>query len=104
MATTLAAPPLILSTRHSCRCGRAQPRGIVRAGDHLRSLADTRVTLVHAAGNVVGTTTTGPDGGHTFADLDARSYSMIAARYPPVTATVTVDGRSLEDVHLESVA
>ncbi|MFF5523112.1 hypothetical protein [Streptomyces coeruleorubidus] len=33
--------------------------------------------------------------------IDARSYSLIASGYPPVTTTVTVDGRGLDDVHLE---
>ncbi|MFF4397264.1 MFS transporter [Streptomyces sp. NPDC001480] len=79
----------------------AQLRGVVRAGAHLRSLADARVTLVDAAGNVVGTTTTGPDGGYAFADLDAGGYSVIAAGYPPVSKAVSVDGRIPEDVHLE---
>ncbi|MFJ9006227.1 hypothetical protein [Streptomyces canus] len=34
-------------------------------------------------------TTTGPDGACDFTDLDAGSYSLIAAGYPPVATTVT---------------
>ncbi|MEU2283018.1 MFS transporter [Streptomyces sp. NPDC013178] len=79
----------------------AQVRGVVRAGADLQGLADARVTLVDAAGNVVGITATGPDGAYAFADLDAGSYSLIAAGYPPMTTTVTVDGRGPENVHLE---
>jgi hypothetical protein len=36
------------------------------------------VTLVDAAGNVVGTTITEPDGSHTFTDLDGREETVIA--------------------------
>ncbi|MFF6947965.1 MFS transporter [Streptomyces iakyrus] len=79
----------------------ARLRGVVRAGAHLRSLTDARVTLVDAAGNVVGSTTTGLDGGFAFTDLDTGSYSVIAAGYPPVAKKVTVDGRAPADVPLE---
>jgi hypothetical protein len=78
----------------------AQLRGVVRAGAPLRDLTDARVTLVDAAGHVVGTTTTGPDGCYAFADLDAGSYSVIAAGYPPVTRKVSVDGRGPAEVPL----
>ncbi|MFJ8791520.1 MFS transporter [Streptomyces sp. NPDC102462] len=79
----------------------ARLRGVVRAGAGHRALADARVTLVDAAGNVVATTTTGYDGAYAFTDLDAGSYSVIAAGYPPVTTTITVDGRGPGDVHVE---
>jgi EmrB/QacA subfamily drug resistance transporter len=79
----------------------ARLRGVVRTGAGRQILADARVTLVDAAGNTVGTTTTGPDGAYAFTDLDAGSYSLIAAGYPPVATTVTVDGRGLDGVHLE---
>ncbi|MFF5366939.1 MFS transporter [Streptomyces sp. NPDC013187] len=79
----------------------ARLRGVVRAGAHLRSLTDARVTLVDAAGNVVGSTTTGPDGCFAFTGLDTGSYSVIAAGYPPVAEKVTVDGRAPADVPLE---
>lgn len=79
----------------------ARLRGVVRAGAGHQALADARVTLVDAAGNVVGTTTTGHDGAYAFTDLDAGGYSVIAAGYPAVATTITVDGGAPGDVHLE---
>ncbi|MFJ4818117.1 DHA2 family efflux MFS transporter permease subunit [Streptomyces sp. NPDC088801] len=70
-------------------------RGTVRAGADRRPLTDARVTLVDKAGNVIGTATTGPDGGYAFTDLDAGDYSVIASGYPPVAAPVSVDGPEL---------
>lgn len=81
-------------------------RGTVRAGADRRPLTDARVTLVDEAGNVIGTATTGPDGGYAFADLDAGDYSLIAGGYPPVAAPIAVDGPGrefdLELAHPES--
>ncbi|MEV0219815.1 MFS transporter [Streptomyces sp. NPDC050704] len=81
-------------------------RGTVRAGTDRRPLTDARVTLVDRAGNVIGTATTGPDGGYAFTDLDAGDYSVIAGGYPPVAAPVAVDGPGreldLELAHPES--
>ncbi|MFJ8053524.1 MFS transporter [Streptomyces luteogriseus] len=79
----------------------ARLRGAVRAGAGHQALADARVTLVDAAGNVVATTTTGPDGAYGFTDLDTGSYSVIAAGYPPVATTITVDGRGPGDVQVK---
>jgi uncharacterized surface anchored protein len=79
----------------------ARLRGVVRLAAGRQALADVRVTLVDAAGNVVGTATTGPDGTYAFTDLDAGDYSLIATGYPPAATTVTVDGRGPDDVHLE---
>ncbi|WP_432045850.1 MFS transporter [Streptomyces asiaticus] len=79
----------------------ARLRGVVRAGAGRRALTDARVTLVDAAGNVVGTTTTGSDGAYSFTDLDAGSYSLITAGYPPVATTVTLHGQGIDNVHLE---
>ncbi|UTP36990.1 MFS transporter [Streptomyces rapamycinicus] len=76
-------------------------RGVVRAGASRLALTDARVTLVDAAGNVVGTTTTGSDGAYSFTDLDAGSYSLITAGYPPVATTVTLHGQGMDNVHLE---
>jgi EmrB/QacA subfamily drug resistance transporter len=95
-----ASDPAATALRVPLRSG-ARLRGVVRAGSHLRSLTDARVTLVDAAGNVVGTTTTGLDGCFAFTDLDTGSYSVIAAGYPPVAKKVTVDGRAPADVPLE---
>ncbi|MGI3225118.1 MSCRAMM family protein [Streptomyces sp. GTA36] len=81
-------------------------RGTVLAGADRRPLTDARVTLVDKAGNVIGTATTGADGGYAFADLDAGDYSVIAGGYPPVAAPIVVDGPGreldLELAHPES--
>ncbi|WP_331752833.1 MFS transporter [Streptomyces anthocyanicus] len=68
----------------------AQVQGVVRAPHG--PLADARVTLVDAAGNVVGTATTGTDGAYAFTDLDAGEYTVIATGYPPVATALTVTG------------
>ncbi|MFZ3598332.1 MSCRAMM family protein [Streptomyces sp. BH104] len=65
-------------------------QGVVRAGTEDGPLADARVTLVDAAGNVIATTTTGSDGAYAFTDLDAGDYSVIATGYPPAAQTLRV--------------
>ncbi|MFI7132304.1 collagen binding domain-containing protein [Nonomuraea sp. NPDC050153] len=70
----------------------ARIRGTVRVRDG-GPLNDARVTLLDAAGNVVGTTTTGEDGAYAFADLTGGQYTVIATGYPPVADTVSIDGR-----------
>ncbi|WP_114251946.1 MFS transporter [Streptomyces sp. Go-475] len=77
----------------------ARVQGVVRSGTGREPVADARVTLVDAAGNVVGTAVTGTDGAYAFTDLDAGDYSLIASGYAPVATTVTVDGRAPSDVH-----
>jgi EmrB/QacA subfamily drug resistance transporter len=69
----------------------ARIRGTVRARGGV-PLNDARVTLLDAAGNVVGTTTTGDDGAYAFADLIGGQYTLIATGYPPVADTVTING------------
>ncbi|MFB7913793.1 MFS transporter [Streptomyces sp. NPDC056061] len=76
-------------------------QGVVRAGSDRRPLADARVTLVDAAGNVVATSTTGEDGAYAFADLDAGEYSVIATGYPPVAGALTVAGRGIDGHDIE---
>jgi EmrB/QacA subfamily drug resistance transporter len=66
----------------------ARLHGTVRAGTDDLLLADARVTLVDAAGNVVATATTGPDGAYAFEDLDPGPYTVIASGYPPVAMAV----------------
>ncbi|MCO5972565.1 MFS transporter [Actinoallomurus soli] len=66
----------------------ARVHGTVRAGSADLLLADARVTLVDAAGNVVATATTGPDGAYAFEDLDPGPYTVIATGYPPVAMAV----------------
>ncbi|WP_128435441.1 MFS transporter [Streptomyces cyaneus] len=77
----------------------AQVQGVVRAP--YGALADARVTLVDAAGNVVGTATTGPDGAYAFTDLDGGEYTVIATGYPPVATALTVTGRGVDDHDIE---
>lgn len=66
-------------------------RGTVHTPDG-RALDDARVTLIDAAGNVVGTRTTSVDGGYAFTDLASEQYTVIATGYPPVATQVTVNG------------
>ncbi|GHB25805.1 MFS transporter [Streptomyces viridiviolaceus] len=77
----------------------AHVQGVVRAPHG--PLADARVTLVDAAGNVVGTATTGADGAYAFTDLDSGEYTVIATGYPPVATALTVAGRGVGDHDIE---
>ncbi|MFI5799833.1 MFS transporter [Streptomyces sp. NPDC051677] len=77
----------------------AQLQGVVRAPHG--PLADARVTLVDAAGNVVGTATTGTDGAYAFADLDGGDYTVIATGYPPVATALTVAGAGVDGHDIE---
>ncbi|MFF4950514.1 MFS transporter [Streptomyces chattanoogensis] len=79
----------------------ARVQGLVRAGAHRAPLADARVTLVDAAGNVVATSTTGEDGAYAFTDLDAGDYTVIASGYPPVATGLTVDARGIDGHDVE---
>ncbi|MEL5955994.1 MFS transporter [Streptomyces sp. CLV115] len=81
--------------------GGAVLRGIVRAGGG-RPVEDARVTLLDAAGNVVDTLTTGPDGAFRFVDLSTGEYTVIAAGYPPVATVLQVagGGRTERDLQL----
>ncbi|MGW8065487.1 MFS transporter [Streptomyces ziwulingensis] len=76
-------------------------RGTVRAGGG-RIVEDARVTLLDAAGNVVDTLTTGPDGTFRFVDLASGEYTVIAAGYPPVATVLQVagGGRTERDLQL----
>ncbi|QIY72009.1 MFS transporter [Streptomyces sp. RLB1-33] len=73
----------------------AQLQGVVRAPGG--PLGDARVTLVDAAGNVIGTARTGMDGAYAFTDLDGGEYTVIATGYPPVATALTVSGRGVDD-------
>ncbi|MFI1717400.1 MFS transporter [Streptomyces litmocidini] len=81
--------------------GGAVLRGTVRAGGG-RPVEDARVTLLDAAGNVVDTLTTGPDGTFRFVDLSSGEYTVIAAGYPPVATVLQVagGGRTERDLQL----
>ncbi|MGW8886242.1 MFS transporter [Streptomyces sp. NPDC055749] len=81
--------------------GGAVLRGTVRANGG-RPVEDARVTLLDAAGNVVDTLTTGPDGTFRFVDLSSGEYTVIAAGYPPVATVLRMagGGRTERDVLL----
>ncbi|MCX4680233.1 MFS transporter [Streptomyces sp. NBC_01433] len=81
--------------------GGAVLRGVVRASGG-RPVEDARVTLLDAAGNVVDTLTTGPDGAFRFVDLSSGEYTVIAAGYPPVATVLQVagGGRTERDLQL----
>lgn len=81
--------------------GGAVLRGTVRAGGG-RPVEEARVTLLDAAGNVVDTLTTGPDGTFRFVDLSSGEYTVIAAGYPPVATVLQVagGGRTERDLQL----
>ncbi|MET9730915.1 MFS transporter [Streptomyces sp. NPDC006458] len=81
--------------------GGAMLRGTVRASGG-RPVQDARVTLLDAAGNVVDTLTTGPDGTFRFVDLSSGEYTVIAAGYPPVATVLQVagGGRTERDLQL----
>jgi EmrB/QacA subfamily drug resistance transporter len=81
--------------------GGAVLRGTVRAPGG-RLVEDARVTLLDAAGNVVDSVTTGPDGFFRFVDLAAGEYTVIAAGYPPVATVLQVagGGRTERDLQL----
>ncbi|MEU0188493.1 DHA2 family efflux MFS transporter permease subunit [Streptomyces afghaniensis] len=77
----------------------AHLQGIVRSPHG--PLADARVTLVDAAGNVVGTAVTESDGAYAFTDLDSGEYTVIATGYPPVATALTVSGRGVDGHDME---
>lgn len=81
--------------------GGAVLRGTVRASAG-RVVEDARVTLLDAAGSVVDTLTTGPDGTFRFVDLSSGEYTVIAAGYPPVATVLQVagGGRTERDLQL----
>ncbi|WP_198668327.1 MSCRAMM family protein, partial [Streptomyces triticisoli] len=74
-------------------------QGVVRAPHG--PLADARVTLVDAAGNVVGTATTGPDGAYAFTDLGSGEYTVIATGYPSAATALTVTGHGVDAHDIE---
>ncbi|MER5506708.1 DHA2 family efflux MFS transporter permease subunit [Streptomyces sp. NPDC002766] len=81
--------------------GGAVLRGAVRASGGCL-VEDARVTLLDAAGNVVDSLTTGPDGTFRFVDLATGEYTVIAAGYPPVATVLQVagGGRTERDLQL----
>jgi EmrB/QacA subfamily drug resistance transporter len=89
------ALPVEVAGQATTRCevelqASARVQGIVRAASDGLPLADARVTLVDAAGNVLATATTGFDGEYVFEDLDPGPYTVIASGYPPVATALVV--------------
>ncbi|WP_405944236.1 DHA2 family efflux MFS transporter permease subunit [Streptomyces sp. NBC_00932] len=77
-------------TRHDAvLTAAATVRGTV-LGPQGAPVNDALVTLLDAAGNVVGRHTTGPDGVYTFTGLTGLDYTVIAAGYPPAASQITV--------------
>lgn len=82
--------------------GERSEMGVPPPGGWGRPVEDARVTLLDAAGNVVDTLTTGPDGTFRFVDLSSGEYTVIAAGYPPVATVLQVagGGRTERDLQL----
>ncbi|MGW7003788.1 MFS transporter [Streptomyces sp. NPDC054933] len=93
-----AATPVTydITLPHATGPSGLQVRGTVRAGEGRHPLADARLTLVDATGNVVRTTTTDAEGGYAFTDLTAGEYSLIASGYPPVATALALEGRGTD--------
>ncbi|MEU6134112.1 MFS transporter [Nocardioides sp. NPDC047086] len=72
----------------------ARLTGVVKSA--VGPLADARVTLVDAAGNVAGTAATGADGAYAFADLDSGEYTVLATSYPPAASAVSLTGHGVD--------
>jgi uncharacterized protein YfaS (alpha-2-macroglobulin family) len=66
----------------------ARLAGTVRAKGGGGPVADARVTLLDAAGNVVAVQTTGADGQYAVTDLTGGQYTVTATGYPPVATSV----------------
>lgn len=50
------------------------------------------MTLLDAAGHVLDTLTTGPDGAFRFVDLSSGEYTLIATGHPPVAGVLKISG------------
>jgi EmrB/QacA subfamily drug resistance transporter len=80
-----------MTTQDVALAGGSHLRGVARVADG-RVVPDARVTLLDAAGNVVGMATTNDDGEYSFDDLPEGDYTVIASGYPPVASTLRVVG------------
>jgi hypothetical protein len=79
---------------------RAELRGTVTAARTGRTVAEAVATLISPAGEVVGTATTGADGGFAFADLPAGTYTLTAAGYAPDVRSVRVEPGTTTEVRV----
>ncbi|MFF3818459.1 MFS transporter [Streptomyces bluensis] len=101
-----AALPVTVQAAHETRQDIELVGGAVLCGT-VRSagggpVEDARVTLLDATGTVVGTLTTGADGGFRFDGLAAGEYTVIASGYPPAATALEIagDGRTERDLQL----
>ncbi|HEX3589487.1 MAG TPA: DHA2 family efflux MFS transporter permease subunit [Pseudonocardiaceae bacterium] len=87
--------------------GTARATGVVRANG-TEPVAGATVTLTDPRGEVVGSATTGPDGGYVFTDLLGGGYTLVvaAAGYRPYAASIAVpdSGDATTDVALSGAA
>jgi EmrB/QacA subfamily drug resistance transporter len=70
----------------------ATVQGLARAGHDGHPVGDARITLLDAAGNVVGVTHTDDQGRYCLSGLAGGDYTVIAAGYPPVASALRVSG------------
>jgi hypothetical protein len=68
--------------------GGGRLNGVVVTASDGRALRKATVSLVDAAGTVVGTVTTDSDGRYGFEDLDAGHYTLSASGYASVTTAL----------------
>jgi uncharacterized surface anchored protein len=69
--------------------GRARVAGTAR-NTHGTVVADARVLLLDADGNMAGVATTGPDGRYVFENLSGSDYTVVASGYPPTASTLRI--------------
>ncbi|MGW5385197.1 MSCRAMM family protein [Nocardia sp. NPDC003963] len=86
--------PLEVLLRPGVRVG-----GVVRGGG--RPLAEARVTLTDALGNVIETQETGADGSYVFGNLDEGTYTVVATGYAPSTAQVHIGEHDVEGLDMD---
>ncbi len=87
--------------------GTARATGVVRARGGV-GIANATVTLTDLSGEVVGSTTTGPDGHYAFNELLGGTYTLVAsapgARPTAVAMSVPESGDVVTDVELAGAA
>ncbi|WP_037576035.1 MFS transporter [Phaeacidiphilus oryzae] len=66
-----------------------------------RPLADTRVSLLDATGNVLDVRTTAHDGSYAFPNLSSQDYTLVATGYPPRATPIRLDGQASALLDLE---
>lgn len=77
--------------------------GTVRHGHTGQPVADAHITLLNADGIPVASTLTTADGTYTLTDLTPGAYTLVAAGYPPVSATAMLDSADTPVLDLELI-